>query len=547
MSKLTPQIEIEKALEEAYDPEYYASLYRQTLFAFGEGWQDTVPGAVAGSGRFPDFPAIRVRSLEVGRSRKILNSQFIDMGRTMYAPGSPEFPQVDKYTAEVRKQFFARRSSDGEWDTERASAFLEGNGLGVGFVQVGFKTNRRTGRQRVHVRHSPTLFTLWDPHERSAGRASYICFVQHLSVNKAIATFGPDVEQYAEETSYDGHKIRSVRIFEYYDLGHGRWEPTMAIIPGSFGEKPLVREASPWKDHLPFAFYEHWIAPGMRRPIGRIPIQMASQMGLNALERRFQAVSKQNGFDIIDLDQVNQEDVKSAMAGNTNVVRMTTPKPGTTPITRIPGQSISNSDLELYRMYEQQFNEDSGTNEYDRGGRPDGNLTAFEVGNIERKSSLQGSWPLKQAAAFAVRLVERVLESAAMGDQDDVEIDLLGRSLKLNDPADARSRISGWLEEPSEVLIKGESLQAQDSLRDQSQRLGALQAVQELVGKTVDPGWFTEQKLRAIGEVDIQPALLPPPPPSPPVVAPEVPGVSGGVPEGVPPEAMGSGGLVPPV
>jgi len=441
----------------------------------------------------------------------------------MYAPGSPEFPQVDKYTAEVRKQFFSRRSSEGEWDTERASAFLEGNGLGVGFLQIGFKTNPRTGRQRVHVRHSPTLFTLWDPHERSAGRASYVCFVQHLSVNKAIAMFGPEVEKYAEETSYDGHKIRSIRIFEYYDLGHGRWEPTMAIIPQSFNEPPLVRQASPWKDHLPFAFYEHWIAPRMRRPMGRIPIQMASQMGLNALERRFQAVSRQNGFDIIDLDQVNQEDLRSAMAGTTNVVRMTTPKPGTTPMTRIPGQALSNSDLELYRMYEQQFNEDSGTNEYDRGGRPDGNLTAFEVNNIEQKSARQGSWPLKQAAAFAVRLVERVLEAASLGDQDTVTIDVLGRSVTLNDPADGRSGIGPWLEEPSEVLIKPETLQAQDSLRDQAQRLGALQAVQELVGKTVDVGWFTEQKLRAIGEVDLQPALAPPPPPAPVAPPPVIP------------------------
>ena len=41
---------------------------------------------------------------------------------------------VDRLAGLVRKGFFRKRAEQGEWDTARSAAFMEGNGLGVGLL-----------------------------------------------------------------------------------------------------------------------------------------------------------------------------------------------------------------------------------------------------------------------------------------------------------------------------------------------------------------------------------------------------------------------------
>lgn len=528
---LTPVDEIHAALREAYLPEYYSSLYRQIKYAFGERWDDD-GGPVGGEGGdFPDFPAIKVRQLPIGQSRRILNAQFVDLARNMYSPGDPEFPDVDRLTAAIRKGFFRKRSEQGEWDTARAAAFLEGNGLGVGFLQAGVITNPKTGRQRVHLRHSPTCLTLWDPHQASAANATYVCFVQDLPLNQAIALYGEGIEKHKTTTrTRTGHELRTVRIFEYYDLGHGRWEPTACIVPGRMTNDPIRRRASLWKERLPFAFYEHLLPPMAARPIGRIPLMMPTQEAMNEIESYLRTCAKKRPLDVVDPKFVDPQDLARVENGSSNVLRALMPmQGGQRAIDRIPAESISQSAMQFYGQLQQQFNEDSGTTEYDRGGQPEGSRTAFEANSIQQGVARQGGWTDKQAAAFAVRTVEVAEAAAILADDDPVSINVLGHSIPFNDPREPASDIAGVLAMPTRVLVDEESLRRRDAMQEGQVRVQQLQALGSLVGSVVDPAWFATEMLRAIGESNPETALAKPTPP-PPAPAPGGPAVPGGPP-----------------
>ncbi len=525
---LTPIDEIHAALREAYIPEYYSSLYRQIKYAFGERWEED-GGPVGGDdGDFPDFPAVKVRQLPIGQSRRILNAQFVDLARNMYSPGDPEFPDVDRLIGQVRKGFFRKRSEQGEWDTARAAAFMEGNGLGVGFLQMGVVTNPKTGKKRVHLRHSPTCLTLWDPHQPSAGNATYVCFVQDLPLNQAIATYGPSIEAHKTVTkTRTGHELRTVRIFEYYDMGLGRWDATACVIAGRMTNEPIRRKASPWRDRLPFAYYEHLLPPMAARPIGRIPLMMPTQEAINEIEAYLRTCSKKRPVDVIDPKFVDPNDLARVENGTSNVLRALVPIPaGQKALDRIPAESISPTAMQLYGILQQQFNEDSGTTEYDRGGQPEGARTAFEARSIQQGTARQGGWTDKQAAAFAVRTVEVVEAAAIVGDEDPFELNVLGHTIPFNDPAQPASDIAGFLSMPTRVLVDEASLRKQDALQEGATRVQQLQALAPLVGGAIDPQWFAGEMLRAIGEQNPETALVKTPP-SPLPSGGEGPGVRG--------------------
>ena len=549
---ITPVDEIHRALKEAYIPEYYGSIYRQIKYAFGEKWDDEGVYGDAGNDDFPDFPAVKVRQLAIGQSRRILNAQFVDLARNMYSPGDPEFPDVDRVIGLVRKAFFKRRAEQGEWDTARAAAFMEGNGLGVGFLQVGVITNPKTGKKRVHLRHSPTCLTLWDPHQASAANAGYVCFVQDVPINQAIALYGERIDEHATSTkTRTGHELRTVRIFEYFDLGLGRWKPTYAVIPGRMLNDPIKRTASHWEDRLPFAFYEHLLPPMTARPIGRIPLMMPTQEAINEIEAYLRTCSKKRPIDVIDPKFVDPQDLARVENGTSNVLKSLLPlAAGQKALDRIPAEVISETAMHLYEMLQQQFNEDSGTTEYDRGGSPEGTRTAYEANSIQQGVARQGGWTDKQSAAFAVRTVEAVEAGAILGDEDPVDLMVLGKKIPINVAGDPGSSIGGFLAIETRVLVDEESLRKRDAQQEGAVRLQALQALNAplpLVGQIIDPKWYAEEMLRAIGEDNPDAALLNGGAQGPPGAPPTLPPGPGQAPppgapaQGIPAPAPGIG------
>jgi hypothetical protein len=518
-SKLTPPEVINERLTQAFDPIYRNSLYNQMRYAFGENWRkDQAAASATLDGHiFPDYPDILVRYQEIGRSRRILNSQFIGLSRVMYADPEPEFPQVDKYTAEVRKQFFLARYrgdgiQDGEWGEDMAAAYMDGDGLGVGFVQITLRTNPKSGEQQVAIRHSPAIFTLWDRFERSPGRARWICFVRYLPVDDAAMIFGEDVACENVRTVYDGHTtygVKVVRYFEYYDVGVRSGKPTRAIILNELSNPPHSVEENVF-ECLPFAYYTHLYVPMMRRPVGRIAMQMNTQESINEIERALRKALRSPQFSIADVTQLDEEDLKRVNAGDSARIVRWKAKPGHTqePYVRIPGSEVSQTVLKLFEMMDEQFTADSGVTDFDRGVQPRSSRTLGEDQLVDQRGQTQSSWSELQAMRFHVRTVKKVLQIAARFDRDPVTLDIFGRNYSVNVLERPGSTLSHWLAEPSEVVINTDSLRYQDVQQVRAQRLQQLLAVGPYVGKALSIEWYSEELAKALGEQDPKQAAM---------------------------------------
>lgn len=523
---LTPPDLITERFKQGFDPQYRSSLYNQMRYVFGEAWRKEISsGAALDGGDFPDYADIRVKYQEVGRTRRIYSNQLIRLSRVMYSDPQPEFPQVDKYTAEVRKQFFLNRyrgegAGEGEWADEMSAAYLDGDGLGVGIVQVCLRTNPSSGEQQVHLRHSPTIFTLWDPHERHPGRWRWIAFVRYMALEDAISLFGEKEAEGAVRTVYDGTRsygVKSVRYFEYYDIGTGtRGAPTRAIVLNHMGNEPVLVEENAFGT-LPFAYYLHHYVPGQQAPVGNIASQIPIQEQINAIEKALKETVKRTGQTVIDVSQIDDEDVKRMNGGEIMPFLRWRPKAGhnAPPVQNLPGAELQQSALKLYDILDQQLTVDSGVNDFDRGVQPRRSRTLGEDMLIDQRSQGPASWSELQCAKFHIRTVRKVLHVAGLFDRDPVTLDIFGKNYSVNDPSRPASCISAWLKEPSSAVVNADALRYQDVVAVRTQRLQQLLQVAPFVGRLLSPEWFGEELAKALGESDPKVATQVSPPSSP--------------------------------
>jgi hypothetical protein len=517
--KLTTPENIQARLLNGYDKGYYDSLWKQACMAFGEPGQESLLAGGSGGKRFPDFPDLTPTMAEVGTSKRILNTQFITLSRVMYSDPEPEFLGVDKITGKIRQEFYKARScgeeyGDGDWATQFNSAFMDGDGLGTGVVQIGLKTNPKTGYRRVHARHSPIFQTLWDRNERSIGRARWIAFLQYIPLDVAEAQFG---KKFAADNRHEmtesgtEEPIECVRILDYWDIGYGKGEPTHALIADDLDGEVIQREENPY-GCLPVAFYEHLLIPGMRRALGRIPLLMAGQEALNQAERYMREAMKRPGFTMIGAELFEEADFERVVAGEGGLIRTERPiNQGEVIAQFVPGEEVSQTTLAYMQMLEKDFTANAGVTEFDRGSNPEQSRTLGENQLVDERSKVQSNWSALQAAKMHRRAVEVAMKVAAVGDNDPVEISLDGVRVTINDPQDSRMSIATWLEEPATVIVDEESLGKSDLMREQAMQTQKLMTLQPLIGQTIDPLWWTDELLKAQG-IDPREAKMEPAP-----------------------------------
>lgn len=517
---LTPPDKIKERLTQWLDTPYLDSLYRRIQYTLGRPWQQhagiTLGGQ--GAGRFPDYPDVVADFVDVGASRRILNTQFKAMAKTMYSDLSPEFPQVPKHIGEVRKQFWLARAggdgyADGEWSDEFASAFMEGDGLGIGFLQVGLETNPETDYQRVTLRHSPTILTIYDRTQPKLSRAKGVCFVKYLAPDVAYGLYGKkNMEKYVKPLvdQMRSNPLRVVRVFDYYDIGYGvpgkpgYCEPTHCVIPGDISNEPLYVEKNEF-GCLPWAYYVHFYAPWMRHPIGRIELQVSTQEAINELERILrEAAHKQLGVDLVDITQIHPDDIRRWRRGEVlTALRLKNAiKEGQQPpIVRIPPQQLGGDIIRLFELYERQYNDDANTTEYDRGNLSAAKRTATEAELLATRTQDSGNWGTLQAQKMYERTVNTVFKIAAKFDHDPLTIDLWGTNVKLNDPDTPASAIAGYLSEHSKVVINADDLSYQDTLHKRAQRMAELQSYVPLIQMgQMDPRVWAEEIVKNAGD-----------------------------------------------
>lgn len=512
---LTKIDDCRERLQQGYDPDYYESVFRQQNYAFGEPW-NTDLGTVASEGGFPYFPDLTPKYQEPGRSRRILNAQFVGLSRMMAADPEPEFLELDAMLGETLKGWFkARYKGDGytggNWADEEHRAFMDGDSFGMGFLQLGL-TRGKSGQLMVTARHSPALFTLGDRHERSPDRWRWVTFVHYVPADKAIKQFGSGIEKYIKPL-YDGtqvHPLKAVRIFEYFDLGYGDSDPTRILIPHDWTEKPLKKEANTL-GCLPFSYYIHFFAPGMRKPVGRVVLQMATQEALNEVEEAMRhnlLVGK--GFDIASPDQYDEKDLRDLRSGKqVRLVKRTSPKADDWE--RVPAGEVSQTTIMYLQQLERQFGRDSGTTDFDMGVQPQNNRTLGENLLVDQRGQSAQAWSVRQAISFRERTVEKALKIAEY-DAEPVAIDFYGSQVVLNNPDAPDSFMANIMLElggPPHPIINEESMSYRDVKQRRLERLAYLQTLGPLVEMgLINPVWWAEEILKAGGEKDTRSALM---------------------------------------
>lgn len=503
--------DIRDFLLEMYDPEWHESIYRQQCYAFGEPWNKQSTGSREG-GRFPHFPDVSAKNLLIGQSRKILGSQFIGLSKVLYNEPEPEYPDLEPMEAEGRKNLLLKRWRDGSWNVEEQCAFMDGDGLGIGFLQHGL-IKGPTGKQMVTVRHSPTVLTLGDRGERNPYRWRAICFVQYIPADLAIQRWGKDkVEPYLE-THYDGQNsqpCKQMRIFEYYDTGIGGGDPTMALIPGDMGNPALERKENPFMG-LPFSCYIHFLAPGMQKPVGRIVLSMATQEAINEVEDYQRSVMVGGkGFDVGSPTEYETADLKLVREGKSPrlVRRRVSRQSAYDAWERVTPMEISQTSIARLEYLERRFTAESGQTDFDNGLMSAEKRTLGENQLADQRGQVQGSWSIKQALEFRQGTFATACRHAALFDREPAFIPYFGGMVPVNDPARPESLASAFCSMPADPIISEEAMTYEAAKVKQQRRLDELDRIAPYVQAGLfNPRWFGEEVLKAFGEKDLRKAL----------------------------------------
>lgn len=525
--KLTP-LEIVRERITNFDAEYHDSLYTQCMYALGGEFKHGGSNPSGEGFLFPVYPDVIPKKLKIAESRRILNTQFIGMSRTMFQQPEPMSPQVDKFTAEFRKQVYLHHHRELQWGDQYAACHLDGDNTGVGWCEIGMKNGM------VDIEHCPTYNVLWDRLARTPSRSSWVCFVRYISVHAAKARYGEKgIAQVVDLHAASGRSVQCVRKLTYCDTGDITGVPTIYTFLGGPDMEPCQAIENPLGRRLTAFWNTYWTPPGMRKPLGRIPMQQAVQEAINELEAFNRAQLKQPGSTQVDVTQIHPDDAASLLKGRVpSTIRITKPSPtGYPAVVRIPASEFPVAAVQLLPILERQFNADSGTTDAERGSLSAEKRTLGENELVDQRGSTQASWSERQAAAMYQNAISGIFSAMVAYDREPFWVDVDGSNYLANDPDDPRMSLPEIFREPSSVLISEQAIRRVDGERKSLQRVAQLRELMPLVGVPggVSQAWYTEELLRAIGEMDPEEAMIDLESP----MAPEAGAVDAAVPAGI--------------
>ena len=517
--KLTEPQDSSARIKQSFDQDWYDACYRRQKFAFGHKWDENDAGS-SGSADFPMYSDITSRYHETGIGRNIATAQFLAAAAVCYAEPEPEFPQLEAHDAKVRKAWLkARRSGVPDWSEEDnwkakpssgwaqedICAVMDGDGLGIGFLEIGLEDGE-SGKQRLSARHSPILSTVGDRTQRNPAKWRHVTFIDYVSEEEAIATYGTDVKAQTTnfyDTSSD-RPMRVVPIIRHYDLGYGSGNPTYTLWAGPHTGTPIERIENVF-GVLPFSWYVNVFNSGMRYPTGRIEQQMPLENFINEIQREIQAVFRGGaGFDILNEEVMHPEDLKALREGKSiPFVRLIK---GLTldekAFTRIDTRNIPQEYFQLLEYFKREETMASGVTEFQRGIQMDTGRTATEVNAVAQESGTPAAWASKRLAEYYVRTFE-VCCALAKFDKAPVLLDIDGAQIPFNIPSEPFSSVWEYCKKRSQILVNEQTLRYKDQQNEQAREaakwLGLVQAAPAL---GIDPAYIRDKVLAAMGEKD---------------------------------------------
>lgn len=508
MPKYTKPEVTSKLLLQAYDPDHYAHLYGLMVYALGDKYEKGKARGYGEGGNLPEFPDIAPRFYEVGVSRRILNNAALMMAKVCYMDPEPDFPDIPDLHEEVRRQWLKKRwrgdqeYETGDWGSETFKTFLDGDGLGIGWAQVLVKDGA------VTVEHVPLTECIWDRHSLNPARSRFWARIHHLPVDVARQLYGKKVEghtrHHQSRNHGETHPLEVVRVIECFDIGIDGADPTRTVFLDSLGGAVLDLSANEFQC-IPAAHYEHIQLWKMRRPMGRIELQLASEEMRNALYRYIKlTLERGSGFDVMETTGLNEDDLKDLADGVLlPLVRYdhTSDRPTNQVVSRIPAQDIPSGVFNYLSLLDREQNVESGNSDADRANLTQTGRTLGEVQQLQAGADIQTAWSKRQYARFLQRLIAKAVKVGSLFDVAPIYLNVKNAPVLFNDPSEPNSAIQPFLEVPSVVNVSEDDLQyvSRDQRQDmQMQRWMALQGNpvfdQVAIGKKI---------IESMGEKDV--------------------------------------------
>lgn len=511
-TKLTTPEVAEMNMRQAWDEQYYGHIRNLVRFTLGEKFNAATPGlSTSFTGDIPDDIDLLPRYYEPGQSRRVLTNAVLMAAKVCYTEPDPDYPDKGRWKEIVTKAFNkalwrgrphvadTKFQEFGEWAPEMHRCFLDGDGLGAGFVQIGIRDGWTT------IQHHPLGRVIWDRHRLGITRARYIAFVHPLPEEEAVAMFGSDILKDVTTTgSQRPDGLRIVKAIQYFDMGMGTGTPTEIWKLNTMGGKTLDVSENHY-GCLPFAHMEHIHLYGMRRPVGRINFQIADQVMRNAYERYLRLVLERGpGFDAVDTGKVNLEDQAALEEGELlALLRMEVPPMGKVGdyIQRYPAQEVPMTVYKGLELLDRNDPGNSGISDADRANVTSSPRTLGEIESVQAGADTQKEWSQRQYAHCLRRLFYKVNYIASKLHTAPTPLVIQGNPLLLNDIGNPRSNLSYWLDPATWPEVSEDSLIRNAPLR----RMQVAQAkwAQFLADPIMNPVEVRREMLSEMGIKDV--------------------------------------------
>lgn len=499
---------ITERLKQAYDRTWYEAVYREMLHTYG---QDYASGHSATGSVFTLFPDVTAETEKVGQVRKTLRAAVVARARLMSSEPEPELGGLDEIESQIWKGFWSARwrgegDRYGSYAPDAQDAWLDGWMHGIGCLQVGMATVDKAGEsyQKVTVRHSSLTCTVWDPVVRDPRQSRFVAFAHVMAAEDARNRFGEHVANHVQKWA---NQWEYVLLFEYFDVGIGGEGPKHAWIAGDLGNSPFVVRPNPFGATLPAVWMTNVLMPGMRRHIGQVALQRATETAINQVVEYIRKVFKRGpGQRFVNTLAVPSEQVGLLRQGNPDQILEYSPVGGEgTPMFEARASEVPVHALQLLEKMEQEFNEAAGQSELERGTLASGNRTAYEIETLQAAVAANNGGVTFFTTTFLRELIEKVYAIGRQYDTCPFDVMVMGEPVTFNDPEDKRSWMSLILQKPVKVTVGSEALTAADNDSKRLRRLALLEKAFPLVqAGVVDAHKYARYLLQTLGMADVE-------------------------------------------
>lgn len=505
--------EVRHLIVTGIDRERLDALHSQAMYALTSTVKDRGGWRTTGNSLWPVYLDYVPSRVEIGNSRKILNTSRILLSE-FSGNIVPETKGVDDTTNQLRQQAWCVRAKgdgmgDGGWDIEMAQQYTDFRELGTGAVCHDELVDENQ-LEYVTLRHFRATDVIYDPSVRNPLRAKWYCRRTPFTKFEAIALFTEAKVKVNDLLPMGGaHPLEIVWYYEFFSVPFAGRRETYCSFIGFPGEGTCDKTPRTARSkRLNVSWGVNYLPSASRWPIGGIWLQCATQALMGNLEQKFKKSSDRQSMTAVDLAAVKGRNLVEAQKSGWLEVDLSTFVDGDIrkAIAEISGGTIDTGDLNLYELAQRQYNEDSGTTDQMRGNLSEQDRTLGEQQLAQAGAEKGQSYEKVQALAMTSRVVQKVFDRMRDYDRSPVVVDLDGYDVTLNDPDDPRLSLENVFRDKGEVSISPGSFSMADDRVKRAQRAAELSDpnLVMLVGKPggVSPEWFRDEVMKTKGAND---------------------------------------------